>query len=114
MIPLIILITLLILIIIWWIATRVQDNKVKLSIDRQEKRYRYQQNIEMIPVEWKRFIHTEKKQGVRELQSLDDFQFVFQYVEKWQWWCCIWPTITADNNEMVKRLAELKRNYFSN
>ena len=64
------------ILILWLILTEMHNHQIEVSINRQEKRYRYQENLDIIPTYWKKYISTENYTG--KFESLDDFAFVFK------------------------------------
>lgn len=99
------------LIIVWLIHTEIHNHKIELNNNRSLKRYRYQENIDIIPDYWKKYISTENFTG--KFESLDDFAFVFKMTMHWPQWEISrvnlqWPVITAEKEMMYEWFRHIK------
>ena len=99
------------ILILWLVLTEIHNHQIEVSVNRQEKRYRYQENIDIIPTYWKKYISTENYTG--KFESLDDFAFVFKMtmtapngdVSKVN---LQWPVITAEKEMMYEWFKHIK------
>ena len=99
------------ILILWLVLTEMHNHQIEVSVNRQEKRYRYKENIEIIPTYWKKYISTENYTG--KFESLDDFAFVFKMtmtapngdVSRVN---LQWPIITAEKEMMYEWFKHIK------
>ena len=99
------------LIIVWLIHTEIHNHKIELSNNRSLKRYRYQENLDIIPTYWEKYISTENYTG--KFESLDDFAFVFKMtltspsgdISKLN---LQWPVVTAEKEMMYAWFRHIK------
>lgn len=99
------------IIILWLILTKMHNHQIEVSNNRSLKRYRYQENLDIIPTYWKKYISTENYTG--KFESLDDFAFVFKMtmtapngdVSRVN---LQWPVITAEKEMMYERFKHIK------
>jgi hypothetical protein len=54
----------------------MHNHQIEVSNNRAEKRYRYKENVEIIPTYRKKYVSTENFTG--KYETLDDFAFVFK------------------------------------
>lgn len=99
------------LIIVWLIHTEIHNHKIEVQNNRAKKRYRYQENIDLIPTYRKKYVSTENFTG--KFETLDDFAFVFKMDLKWPQWEISkihlqWPMITCERVIMISRFREIK------
>lgn len=99
------------ILILWLVLTEMHNHQIEVSVNRQEKRYRYQENIDIIPTYWKKYISTENYTG--KFESLDDFAFVFKMMMTapngdMSYVTLQWPVITAERELMYERFRNIK------
>lgn len=54
----------------------MHNHQIEVSNNRAKKRYRYKENVEIIPTYRKKYVSTENFTG--KFETLDDFAFVFK------------------------------------
>lgn len=91
--------------------TEIHNNQIEMSNNRCKKRYRYKENIDIIPAYWKKYISTENYTG--KFESLDDFAFVFKMMVTAPNWDMSyvnlqWPVITAEKEMMYEWFKHIK------
>ena len=99
------------ILILWLILTEIHNHQIEVSNNRAKKRYRYQENIDIIPTYWKKYISTENFTG--KFETLDDFAFVFKMtltspsgdISKIN---LQWPVITAEKEMMYEWFRHIK------
>ena len=99
------------ILILWLVLTEMHNHQIEVSVNRQEKRYRYQENLDIIPTYRKKYISTENYTG--KFESLDDFAFVFKMtmtapngdVSRVN---LQWPVITAEKEMMYEWFKHIK------
>ena len=99
------------LIIVWLIHTEITWHRQVESNNRSLKRYRYQENIDIIPTYWKKYISTENYTG--KFESLDDFAFVFKMTMRSPSGdisriSLQWPVVTAEKEMMYAWFRHIK------
>ena len=99
------------ILILWLVLTEMHNHQIELSNNRSLKRYRYQENIDIIPTYWKKYISTENYTG--KFETLDDFAFVFKMTMHWPQWEISrvnlqWPVITVEKEMMYEWFRHIK------
>ena len=99
------------IITLWLILTEIHNHQIEVSNNRAKKRYRYKENVEIIPTYRKKYVSTENFTG--KFETLDDFAFVFKMDLKWPQWEISkihlqWPMITCERAIMISRFREIK------
>ena len=89
----------------------MHNHQIEVLVNRQEKRYRYKENVEIIPTYRKKYVSTENFTG--KYETLDDFAFVFKMDMHWPKWEISrirlqWPKITAERDMMIHRFKRIK------
>ena len=99
------------ILILWLILTEMHNHQIEINNNSCLKRYRYKENVEIIPTYWKKYISTENFTG--KYETLDDFAFVFKMtmtapngdVSKVN---LQWPIITAEKEMMYTWFRNIK------
>jgi len=89
----------------------MHNHQIEVSNNRAEKRYRYKENVEIIPTYRKKYVSTENFTG--KYETLDDFAFVFKMDMHWPQWEISrvnlqWPKITAEKEMMYTWFRHIK------
>ena len=99
------------IITLWLILTEIHNHQIEVSNNRAKKRYRYKENVEIIPTYRKKYVSTENFTG--KYETLDDFAFVFKMMMTapngdMSYVNLQWPVITAERELMYERFRNIK------
>lgn len=99
------------IITLWLILIEMHNHQIEVSVNRVKKRYRYKENVEIIPTYRRKYVSTENFTG--KYETLDDFAFVFKMIMtapngdvsrvNLQW-----PKITAEKEMMYTWFRHIK------